>query len=181
MLQAFFFLSSVFLRPCRPRTTRAAAALGTRRPQYRLGVSSHTYLPGTWLAGLMVHQIRSTSRQTYTPSSACETAHIARRSHGQNHGSWEGRFLQVVLTGGTRLGESLIRRLIELKSRPVLGSFDPFITWTGCCCPSARWQTPASSGTDKSASGSRFDSVEVGLGMEATRQPNVKHHTACTL
>lgn len=113
-------------------------------------VSSHTYLPGTWLAGSMVHQVGSMSRQTNPPGSACETAHIARRSHGQDHGSWEGRFLQVVLTGGTRLGESLIRRLVELKSRPVLdervdsrtsqpaGSFDPFITWAGYCCPSAR-------------------------------------------
>lgn len=131
--------------------------------QGQLGQRQHlgAYIPGTWLAGLMVHQVRSTSRQTNTPSSACETAHIARRSHGQNHGSWEGRFLQVVLTGGTRLGESLIRRLVELKSRPVLERL--FITWPGCCCPSARWQTPASSGFDRSASGSRFDSVEVGL------------------
>lgn len=50
-----------------------------------------------------------------TEIDVCETLDIARRSHGHDHGSREGRLVQVVLTGGTRLGRSLIRRLVELN------------------------------------------------------------------
>lgn len=54
-------------------------------------------------------------------SSVCGTLGTARRSHRRDHGNWEGMFLRVVLTGGTRLGEILIRRLVELDHAPSWG------------------------------------------------------------
>lgn len=54
-------------------------------------------------------------------SSACGTLGTARRSHRRDHGNWEGMFLRVVLTGGTRLGEILKRRLAELDHAPSWG------------------------------------------------------------
>lgn len=86
------FLSSVSLRRCRRRTTRAPAALGRRRPPSKK-------IQVSWSTEIDV----------------CETLDIARRWHGHDHGHREGRLVQVVLTGGTRLGRSLIRRLVGLN------------------------------------------------------------------
>lgn len=123
MLQGF--LSSVLLRwlPTRqPGTTRAAAAHWAPGSRNGATVQVLVLAQSKDMSGTLARG--SGASGSSSASSACGTLGIARRSHRQTggvHGNWEGMFLRVVLTGGTRLGEILIRRLVELDHAPSWG------------------------------------------------------------